>query len=160
MRKNGSGQSLRIRRKRTLFKTNTSFSCREWEALLFTLREEVSFLCLVYSFILMLLGSLILLKFFVVSTIIHTPVAHAMVYSLPLKKKLSWFCFPEKLGQLAKYYILSPLETQTRLLNSDVGLGKSFLSLKIVFQSISISPFIFWCNSTLKFFKSQPQFSK
>jgi hypothetical protein len=98
MRKNGSGQSLRIRRKRTLFKTNTSFSCREWEALLFTLREEVSFLCLVYSFILMLLGSLILLKFFVVSTIIHTPVAHAMVYSLPLKKKLSWFCFPEKLG--------------------------------------------------------------
>ena len=42
MRKNGSGQSLRIRRKRMRFKINMSFLCREWEGLLSTLREEVT----------------------------------------------------------------------------------------------------------------------
>ncbi|GLT67496.1 hypothetical protein SLA2020_398010 [Shorea laevis] len=52
MRKNGSGQFLRNRRKRTRFKTNTSFSCREWEALLSTLREEVIPFFALYNFLL------------------------------------------------------------------------------------------------------------
>ncbi|XP_057721596.1 two-on-two hemoglobin-3-like [Arachis stenosperma] len=40
MRKNGFVQSSLILRRKTLFKTNTNFSSKEWEALLSILREE------------------------------------------------------------------------------------------------------------------------
>lgn len=55
MRKNGLGQFLQIRRKRTQFRINMSSLCREWVAHLCFLREEVfyyvfQFTCYVVNF--------------------------------------------------------------------------------------------------------------
>ena len=90
MRKNGSGQSLRIRRKRMRFKINMSFLCREWEVLLSTLREEVtgslllSYFCLWKYYSYSVLNSLELLHLSLLSRF------YRIVAQLGLSKKF-WF---------------------------------------------------------------------